>query len=275
MPTLNSYHMFANHVQRENRYFYDSNVQDFLEFIASSFSERTLILPNNTRLWRSKLGHDILELENNINGFPEYEEIPVPWGPDRMIPDASKVLEGRANPRGIAYLYLATNKETAMHEVRPWVGSTLSTAVFRVIKDQKLVDFSKFHGRAKQCSLFLLKLPIGDGSALPWNEEQIREDVWIDIDNAFSTPVPNKEDPTNYIPTQVIAEFVKRNGYDGIAYKSVFSDESNSDGFNIVLFDLKAASLFNCSLYDVTEVKMSFTKQENPRGEYYIKQEST
>jgi RES domain-containing protein len=33
--------------------------------------------------------------------------------------------EGRANPRGIPVLYLATHRETALAEVRPWIGAVI------------------------------------------------------------------------------------------------------------------------------------------------------
>ncbi len=150
-----------------------------------------------------------------------------------------------------------------MHEVRPWTGSVLSTAIFKVVKDLKLVDFSKFYGKAHSPSLILSLLQEP-------TEEEIQESVWIRIDNAFSKPIPNNEDPTKYIPTQVIAELVKSKGYDGIAYKSVFSD-----GFNIVLFDLKAASLIYCSIYYAIEVKMSFGEEEGPYGKYWVNYENT
>ena len=255
-----SYGVFANRVIRNNRHFFDEDVQGFLDFIARSFPERVCTLPKDYQLWRAHLGYDT---EPEIHDGEEYGEVSVPWGPTRMVPDATKVREGRANPRGIAYLYLSNSKETAMHEVRPWTGSVLSAAVFKTTQEQKLVDFSVFHGeKHPQISLSsLFEEP---------TEDQIQKDVWISVDNAFSEPVPNNEDPTKYIPTQIIAELVKREGYDGIAYKSVFSD-----GFNIVLFDVNAVSLIYCSMYNATDVKMSFCQEEGTYAEYWVNQKST
>ena len=250
-----SYSAFANRVIRDNRYFFDDNVQGFLDYIAKSFPERVLTLPKDYHLWRAQLGNDTVA--------EEYGEVPEPWRPPRMVPDATKVREGRANPRGIAYLYLSTSKETAMHEVRPWTGSVISTAIFKITEDQKLVDFSKFHGETHPPISWpsLFKDP---------TEDEIRKDIWISIDNAFSEPVQNNEDPTKYIPTQIIAELVKREGYHGIAYKSVFSD-----GFNIVLFDMNAASLTYCSMYNATAVNMSFCQKEGTHAEYWVDHQST
>jgi hypothetical protein len=253
-----SYLAFANRLISENRYFHDNDVQEFLDFIASYFPERLLTLSKDTQLWRAQLGCDT---ETELQNGEEYGEVSVPWKPARMIPDPSKVREGRANPRGISYLYLSTSKETAMHEVRPWTGSVLSTAVFKIHKDLRLVDFSRFYGKAQQTrSVF--------SSLQEATEEQIMQTVWTNIDNAFSAPVPNNEEPTRYIPTQVIAELVKSKGYDGIAYRSVFSD-----GFNIVLFDLKVASLIYCSIFHAITVEMGFLREEGICSEYWIDKE--
>lgn len=40
-----------------------------------------------------------------------------------MKPLSNSASEGRANPKGIPYLYVATDKETAMSEVRPSLGA--------------------------------------------------------------------------------------------------------------------------------------------------------
>ena len=43
-------------------------------------------------------------------------------------PPNSIARHGRANPRGIPYLYLANDQLTAISEVRPWVGCYVSIA---------------------------------------------------------------------------------------------------------------------------------------------------
>jgi len=64
--------------------------------------------------------------------------------------------------------------------------------------------------------------------------------MWDEINEAFSQPVPNNEDHINYIPTQIIAELVRREGYDGIGYESVFA---RGEGVNIALYDMSAVEL--------------------------------
>src|SRR5260370_32127697 len=66
----------------------------------------------------------------------------VPFGAERMMPLSDRQTEGRVNPKGIPCLYLSTNGNTAMSEVRPWVGSRLSLAQFQIRKSLTLVDCS-------------------------------------------------------------------------------------------------------------------------------------
>ena len=79
--------------------------------------------------------------------------------------------------------------------------------------------------------------------------------VWEDIDKAFSKPVSPNDEVADYVPTQIIAELFKNNGYDGIAYKSAFGA-----GSNIVLFDLESANLVSCALYEVKNIEFNFKK---------------
>lgn len=85
------------------------------------------------------------------------------------------------------------------------------------------------------------------------------EAVWNDIDTAFSTPVTGSDDTADYVPTQIIAELFKDKGFDGLGYRS-----SLGDGFNIVLFDIKAAENINCFLYKIDSVDFKFSQDANP-----------
>jgi hypothetical protein len=76
--------------------------------------------------------------------------------------------------------------------------------------------------------------------------EQRESAMWSDIDRAFSEPVIPSDREADYVPTQIIAELFKANGFDGIAYRSTFGEK----GFNVALFDLATAEAINCSLYE-------------------------
>lgn len=83
--------------------------------------------------------------------------------------------------------------------------------------------------------------------------------VWKDIDNAFSKPVTPHEQIAEYVPTQVLAEFFRSQGLDGIRYRS-----SVGQGTNIVFFDLNVAEVVACGLFQVNWVKFTSIEVTNP-----------
>jgi hypothetical protein len=84
--------------------------------------------------------------------------------------------------------------------------------------------------------------------------------VWAHIDRAFAEPLTRDDDVAEYASTQILAERFKREGFDGIAYKSNFG----KDGYNVAFFDLDAADLINCGLYEITGVELEFSESDNP-----------
>ena len=153
-------------------------------------------------------------------------------------------------------LYLSTHRKTAMSEVRPWLGSLVSCAHFRTTRDLQIVDFSVHHG-----SGFVLYFSEPDAL-------EREEVIWRQIDQAFSKPTTSEDDTASYVPTQVIAELFRNEGYDGIAYKSAFG----KNGYNVVLFDPADAELANCTLFEAKSLKFGFEQSGNP---YWINQASS
>ena len=243
-----SYNRFARDVLSTERRQCDKNVREYLSFVASSFQSRTLPLRKGFPLWRAQIATGARELE-------PYGKILAPCEKGRMIPDPKKVGNGRANPRGTAYLYLATNEKTAVHEVRPWVGEHVSLGLFETCRSQKIIDCSKLQGKS-EAEILLRNVILSENGKCQLqkpSETQLLEKEWISIDNAFSRPISQNECQSRYIPTQQIAAFIREQGYHGIAYKSVFAD-----GFNIMLFDVSSAELRRCSLVEVTDLQVSF-----------------
>jgi RES domain-containing protein len=240
-----SYWNFSNYIQNNSRYILDDESKEFLDSLYETCEDRIRVIKSDSIVWRAQNGHD---WEPMYQEDIHVDDIPCPFSPSRMKPLPNSATEGRANPKGIPYLYVATNKETAMSEVRPWLGATLSAGQFKINKELKIVDFSVEHG-LNNWHLFFEE---------PSDEEKLKA-VWTDIDNAFSKPTESTDVKSEYAPTQIIAEFIKSKGYDGIAYKS-----SLADGHNIVLFDLNYADLVNCSTYEVKKIELDFSQSGNP-----------
>lgn len=127
-----------------------------------------------------------------------------------------------------------------MSEVRPWLGAVISLGIFKIIKKLSVIDCSVNISDTKKVYL---------ENPTP----EIREKaVWRDINQAFSKPVDNNEDRSEYVPTQILAELFRDIGFNGIAYKSLLGE-----GLNIVLFNLDDAIVERAFLYEVKSLKLS------------------
>jgi len=233
--TYQAFQIFRQHVLRESRYVLDENAQLFLKTVLATSGQRRREVPQDRIYWRAQEGHGWELIQQDNDEF----EVPTPHTQDRMRPGPHAATEGRANPKGLPYLYLATDKETAMAEVRPPVGSYVSVGQFKTLRPLIIFDCSVEHN--SRFSLYFEE---------PDVEERERA-VWSDIDRAFSEPVTISDSCADYAPTQILSETFKREGYDGIAYKSKLGP-----GFNVALFDLQAADIINCFLFggDVCQV---------------------
>lgn len=232
-----SFFGFANSVTRDWRYVRDERQRDFLAAVLETSRSRREQLDEGTILWRAQICHEWI---TESVGDGEEETFPSPASLDRMKPKPDRATEGRANPRGIPHLYLATHEETAVAEVRPWVGSLVSVARVQLLRSVTVVNCTTDdHG-------FRVYFEEPDPEAR-------EKAVWRDIDRAFSRPVTMDEGLPEYVPTQVLAEVFRSDGADGIAYRSALGP-----GHNIALFALDMADVVSCSLVSVKSVEFQY-----------------
>jgi hypothetical protein len=139
------YLKFAQAVRYAQRYIRTPQTEAFLEAVRCSAKKRLLIMNVGwNHIWRAQLGSGTREIEQDGRTFHE----PSAYGQMRMKPRKAVGREGRVNPKGISCFYGATTRETAMAEVRPWMGSLISVGRFKVLRDARMVDCSKYHPRA-------------------------------------------------------------------------------------------------------------------------------
>ena len=249
--TWNGYRQFAAHVRRQSRFIRTPDDDAFLREVLRTSHTRIRELPAEFGLWRAQLGHRWRPMHQDH----EYvDDVPAAYLPERMKPLQGRATEGRANPKGIPVLYLSTRRQTAMSEIRPWLGSLISCAHFKTTRPLKIVDFSVDHPER-----FVVFFTEPDPSTR-------EEEVWLQLDRAFSAPTTSSDDTADYAPTQVIAELFKNEDYDGLAYKSAFGD----DGYNIALFNLADAELTTCVLHQVKSLDFTFDQTDNP---YWIEED--
>ena len=251
--TWNSYRHFAHSVRHQSRFIRTPHEDAFLREVLRTSQTRVTHLPAGLGLWRAQLGHGWRPLHQEGKYV---DDIPAAYPPDRIKPEQGRATEGRANPKGIPVLYLSTRRETAMSEVRPWLGSLVSCAHFETGRRLRIIDLSV---SSDESFVFYLQEP---------NSARREEIVWMQLGRAFSEPTTRNDDTETYAPTQLVAELFRSDGYDGIAYSSAFG----KNGHNIALFSLDDAKLTACTLYQAKHLDFTFEQIDNP---YWIEQDGT
>ena len=141
-------------------------------------------------------------------------------------PPSKSSKNGRMNAAGISVFYGAADTDTCIAEVRPPIGSHVVIGRFQIVRDIRLLDldimsqvypkgsyFDPKYGGRKGHAAFLRKL-VG---------ELIR-------------PVMPDEETFEYLPTQIVAEYLAEKTkprIDGIIFKS---SQVEAEGQNIILF---------------------------------------
>ena len=241
------YQTFAKAVRGKRRFVHTATVKAFLEAVERGSQTREIVIRAGKVFSRARKGSAERQRSDDT-GRRWVEEVPYP--PKKMIPLPRNAAEGRINPRGIPYLYLATDDKTAISEVRPLVGMPVTVAQFRTTKELSVVNLSREDRRDG--------LPV---TGILWyasvmqrkgeiTQEEIDGSVWAQIDIAFSKPVDPNDEYLNYVPTQIIAELLAARKYDGVIYGSGL----NVGGYNLALFDVNSAEFLSAQLFRVDRV---------------------
>ena len=167
-------------------------------------------------------------------------------------PPSEVATAGRANPKGISYLYVADSIPTALYETRASLYDYVSVGEFKVIEDLKILN---------------LKNPKDD--PIPWAEKEEIENFLIFIpfiqtlQAEISLPIRKRDKTLDYIPTQYISEFIKSLGFDGLQYRSSLY----SEGFNLAIFKPEKLKCINSEVYEIRGIKLDHEKLESASPE--------
>ena len=210
----------------------DDNLEKIFNLLNKSLLLTEEILSENTEFYRARKG---CKKENNnlIDRFSPYEKM--------GSPPKYKTKSGRANPPGISFIYLATDKETALSEVRPWKGAKVSIAKFILNIDLKVIDLTD----------------INIGSPFQYKgdlKEEIEKRYLLQkLDCKLKEPINPDHSDIEYVPTQFITEFIRSENYDGIIY-----DSAMGPGKNIVLFNDVNVDKDSTNLFEVKNISYGF-----------------
>ena len=185
---------FNHEVRRKFRYVRTPDHEDFLKAVAETCHSRKVVLKEGSILWRARLGHDFRDEHHNDEIFP----VECAYSPEQMKPLRDKAYDGRANPKGIPCLYLANRKETAVSEIRPWIGSYVSVGQFKLLRNVELIHCSR--GREDKDKYTYLDSLLNGKTLTP---VEIEKAIWSEIDDAFSEPMTRSDDSADYVATQI------------------------------------------------------------------------
>lgn len=155
-------------------------------------------------------------------------------------PPKNLVSNGRANPVGIPYLYVASSIDTAIAEIRGHKGEVLTIVEYQMKSYLDLAD---------------LRDPKNTISPFELNEENELEMIYKNmpfltlLGNELSKPIIPRVANLEYLPSQYLCELLKHIGFHGIIYKS-----SISDGNNYVIFKDKRLKSVNTYQYQIVDV---------------------
>lgn len=254
--TLDCYNQFARSV-RNIRAPLDAVAREFLTNIRKTMAGRDVELNAESNLFRAQFG--TFEYDGDEDGGPQIYG----YGEDRMRPRLEYITPGRCNQANQVVLYLASSEETAVSELRPWIGQDISLGVFSAMQKLRLADLSKGHG--EQCFQMkqLFELPISECDQ-PYkapSQDEINQYVWFDIDKAFSKPVTRMDVDAEYAPTQILSELFRNMGYGGVIYKSHFGEER---GYNVAIFDPMTFIMKKTTPLTVKKISVEYDQIGNP-----------
>jgi len=139
---------------------------------------------------------------------------------------------GRANPAGIPYLYLASHANVAISEVRPSPGDKVTVATFA--KPERSLTLIDLRRPKSQLSPFSGEHPL----------HELRKQLSLleNLGRELSAPVVPRLAQLEYLPSQYLCEQIKNIGFDGVIYNSSLS----SEGWNYAIFNPSGFQATEC-----------------------------
>jgi RES domain-containing protein len=216
---------FRREIISENRFFLrkapdPNHLRDLLPFLYSE-------LPRQSAFYRARLGP-------RVGKYP----------PSKMgSPPAELAGDGRANPRGIPYLYVASDPETAVSEIRPHVGAEVTVGRFKAKHPLQVVDLRDPR----------VQSPFGLGEDLNYVLTFLGYLRHLGLE--LSRPVQPDKGHVEYLPSQYLCELIKELGFDGVLYAS-----TSDRGYNVALFHEDKVKCTRTTSYKVSAVNVEIQK---------------
>ncbi|WP_028393977.1 RES domain-containing protein [Bacillus cihuensis] len=215
--TLEVWDNFSEELKHGNRFFPSKGY--IAENIVNILKENNHIIPQSAIFYRGRIGKHIID---NMGAPPN--EIASP---------------GRANPRGISYLYASPQRKTCVAELRPYKSAVITLVEMTAKRQLKFVSLNT--GRA------LISPFQFNGNLLEATETL---SLYQKLVFELSKPVSPDNSEIDYLPTQYLSELIKNEGFDGFMFKS-----SLGPGDNYVIFNEKNVDLNSVEFCKIDEIQ--------------------
>jgi len=156
-------------------------------------------------------------------------------------PPAHLTSAGRANPKGIPYLYVATDEKTTLYETRATYLDYVTVGTFKSKEKLRIVRLR------------------GIGNKSPFPIENLETYVFyksflLELEKELSKPLRRYDSELDYLPSQYLCEFIKSKGYDGVEYESSL----NKGGINLAIFNDTKLEFIEKKLVEIKNIDIQY-----------------
>ena len=214
---LSNWEIFCKNVKHKARYFEHEqfSVTKILENF-NEFFEQIVIDDLEKDIFRARKIFSSQDKTNiNTNPSKELGKVPVEYAKNN-----------RFSPVGISYGYFSFDNQTVIKETRCNLNDEVAIGKFKLNDDLKIIDF-----RQETMTKKFLNYFSGRFNRKFYCINHFIREFLADI----SRPIDEDSQVLEYIPTQIMSEYIWSKGYDGF----LFDSSVNTNGTNIVLFEEK------------------------------------
>src|SRR5262249_24396327 len=172
------------------------------------------VLPHGERIYRARLIDDSFTHEM-LDRNPVAE---------LGAPPREEARAGRMNVDFIPAFYAAFSEETAVAAIKPSIGEEIAIVEFVLQRELKVFDFTAFARAGHE----------------QWRDmyAHTRYDFINQIEAEISKPIMPFDKQREYIPTQIVAEYLKNYfGCDAVIYRSSMTKGRSAESRNIVILN--------------------------------------
>ncbi len=203
-----NWEQFSYTVKHVNRFFDvvpNRTREQMLDEFAPFFKIMVFELPKGTGIWRGRI--------NPKGPYDTLEQKTKEIGP----PPRTYAAPLRMNPAGISYFYSANNRLTCHKEIRPKDNDVIIYGLFETKLPLRLLDLS-------EVPFFSVPSIFSPDYShdLNW-----AKDFLVNFRDEISKPINEDSVSIEYLPTQILSEYIRMKGFHGIRYASSLTGDYN------------------------------------------------